>query len=213
MGVETPFVIILVFFSVVCHEIAHGYVALKLGDPTAQRMGRLTFNPISHVDPIGTILLPAFFLITKSPVMLAWAKPVPVDPRHFRNPRKGMMLVAMSGPLTNVLIALVLTAVLHLVGGSLPDVVVHSLAMAALMNVVLTVFNLIPIPPLDGSRIVAYFLHGRTLRSYMSLERYGLFIVFGLLWIGAISSILYPALNFAIRHLDLFRFLPRYMFG
>lgn len=212
MGVETPFVIVLVFFSVVCHEIAHGFVALRLGDPTAYRMGRLTFNPISHIDPVGTIILPAIFLITKSPVLLAWAKPVPVDPRYFKDPRKGMMLVALSGPLTNILIALMLTLLLHVAGNSMPDVLTHTLAMGALMNVVLTVFNLIPVPPLDGSRIVAYFLRGNVLRGYLKLERYGLFIVFGLLWLGVISSILYPFLNFSVRHLDLARYLPLYMF-
>jgi Zn-dependent protease len=212
MGVETPFVIVLVFFSVVCHEIAHGFVALRLGDPTAYRMGRLTFNPISHIDLMGTILLPAILLITRSPVLLAWAKPVPVDPRYFRNPRKGMMLVALAGPLTNLAIALLMTLLLHLAGGVMPDVLVHTLAMAALMNVVLAFFNLIPVPPLDGSRIVAFFLRGRALLGYLRLEGYGMFIVFGLLWLGVINSVLSPLLNFAVRHLDLYHFLPLSMF-
>lgn len=210
MGVETPFIIVLVFFSVVCHEIAHGYVALKLGDPTAYRAGRLTFNPVSHIDPIGTIMLPALFLITHSPIMLAWAKPVPVNPGFFRNPKTGMMWVAIAGPATNFAIAIVLTLLLHLVGTAMPAILMHSLAMAALMNIVLMVFNLLPIPPLDGSRIVARFLNGQALYNYKKLERFGLFIVFGLLWLGVISSILYPALNFAVRHLDLYKYLPRF---
>jgi len=210
MGIETPFIIVLVFFSVVCHEIAHGFVALKLGDPTAYRAGRLTFNPVSHIDPIGTILLPALFLITNSPIMLAWAKPVPVNPGYFRNPKTGMMWVAIAGPATNFALALILTLFLHLAGNLIPAILMHSLAMAALMNIVLMVFNLLPIPPLDGSRIVARFLDGQALYQYKKLERYGLFIVFGLLWLGVISSILYPALNFAIRHLDLYQYLPRF---
>jgi len=210
MGIETPFVIVFVFFSVVCHEIAHGYIALRLGDPTAYRAGRLTFNPVSHIDPIGTILLPALFLITNSPIMLAWAKPVPVNPGYFRNPKSGMMWVAIAGPLTNLAIAIALTLLLHLAGGILPSILVHSLAMAALMNIVLMVFNLLPVPPLDGSRIVARFLKGQALYSYRKLERFGLLIVFGLLWLGVISSILYPALNFAVRHLDLWQYLPRF---
>ena len=210
MGIETPFIIVLVFFSVVCHEIAHGYVALRLGDPTAYRAGRLTFNPISHIDPIGTIMLPALFLITNSPIMLAWAKPVPVNPGFFRNPKTGMMWVAIAGPATNLAIALILTLILHLAGNAMPGILMHSLAMAALMNIVLMVFNLLPIPPLDGSRVVARFLHGQALFTYRKLERFGLFIVFGLLWLGVLSSILYPALNFAIRHLDLYQYLPRF---
>jgi len=94
---EMPLVLVLVFFSVVCHEIAHGFVAYRLGDPTASRMGRLSFNPIVHVDLFGTIILPAILIMTKSPFLFAWAKPVPVNPAYFRNPRKGMMLVAMAG--------------------------------------------------------------------------------------------------------------------
>lgn len=210
MGIETPFIIVLVFFSVVCHEIAHGYVALKLGDPTAYRAGRLTFNPVSHIDPIGTIMLPALFLITNSPIMLAWAKPVPVNPGFFKNPKTGMMWVAIAGPATNFAIAIALTVLLHLVGTAMPAILMHSLAIAALMNIVLMVFNLLPIPPLDGSRIVARFLNGQALYNYRKLERFGLFIVFGLLWLGVISSILYPALNFAVRHLDLYQYLPRF---
>ncbi len=207
MGVETPFIIVFVFFSVVCHEIAHGYVALKLGDPTAYKMGRLTFNPVPHIDMIGTIILPAFLLISNSPILLAWAKPVPVNPGFFRNPKTGMMWVAIAGPATNFAIAIILTLFLHLAGSVLPSILVHSLAMAALMNVVLMVFNLMPIPPLDGSRIVARFLKGQALYNYRKLERFGLFIVFGLLYLGVISSILYPALNFAVRHLDLYQYL------
>jgi len=207
MGIETPFIIIIVFFSVVCHEIAHGYVALKLGDPTAYKMGRLTFNPVPHIDLVGTILLPAFFLISNSPIMLAWAKPVPINPGFFRNPKTGMMWVAIAGPATNFAIAIVLTLFLHLAGSILPSILVHSLAMGALLNIVLMVFNLLPIPPLDGSRIVARFLEGQALYNYRKLERFGLFIVFGLLWLGVISSILYPALNFAVRHLDLYQYL------
>jgi Zn-dependent protease len=184
-------------------------VALRLGDPTAYRMGRLTFNPVSHIDPVGTILLPALFLITNSPIMLAWAKPVPVNPAFFRNPRSGMMWVAASGPATNFTIALLLTGLLHLAGSAMPSILVHSLAMAALMNIVLMVFNLLPIPPLDGSRIVARFLSRQALASYQRLESFGLLIVFGLLWLGVIGDILMPALNFAVRHLDLYAYLPR----
>jgi Zn-dependent protease len=204
---EMPLVLVLVFFSVVCHEIAHGFVAYRLGDPTASRMGRLSFNPIVHVDLFGTIILPAILIMTKSPFLFAWAKPVPVNPAYFRNPRKGMMLVAMAGPATNLAIAIVLSVVLHLSGSFLPAFLAKTFAWVSLINVMLMVFNLIPVPPLDGSRIVARFLKGRTLWHYMKLERYGMFIVFGLLFLGVISTILLPAMGLAVKYLDLAQYL------
>jgi len=202
-----PLVLVMVFFSVVCHEIAHGFVAYRLGDPTASRMGRLSFNPIVHVDIFGTIILPAMLLLIKAPFLFAWAKPVPVNPAYFRNPQKGMMLVAMAGPVTNLAIAIVLSVVLHLSGGILPAFLAKTFAYVSLINIMLMVFNLIPIPPLDGSRIVARFLKGRALWHYMRLERYGMFIVFGLLFLGVISTILLPAMELAVRYLDLARYL------
>lgn len=202
-----PLILVIVFFSVVCHEVAHGYVAYKLGDPTAWRMGRLTFNPLVHIDLFGTIILPGLLLLTGSRFLFAWAKPVPVDPRYFKDPRNGMMLVAIAGPLTNLLIALVLTALLHAAGGFIPVFLTSALAWAALINIVLMVFNLIPIPPLDGSRIVARFLTGKTLWQYMRLERYGMFIVFGLLFLGVISSILQPVMFLAVKTLNIYQFL------
>lgn len=204
---EMPLVLVLVFFSVVCHEIAHGFVAYRLGDPTASRMGRLSFNPIVHVDLFGTIILPAILIMTKSPFLFAWAKPVPVNPAYFRNPRKGMMLVAMAGPATNLAIAIVLSVVLHLSGSFLPAFLAKTFAWVSLINVMLMVFNLIPVPPLDGSRIVARFLKGRALWHYMKLERYGMFIVFGLLFLGVISTILLPAMELAVKYLDLAQYL------
>lgn len=207
MILEMPLVLVIVFFSVVCHEIAHGYVAYRLGDPTAWRMGRLTFNPLVHIDLFGTIILPGLLLLTGSRFLFAWAKPVPVNPQYFRDPKKGMMLVSIAGPATNLGIALALTALLHLTGGFIPKFLASALAWAALINIVLMVFNLIPIPPLDGSRIVARFLKGRTLWQYMRLERYGLFIVFGLLFLGVISSILQPVMYWAVKILNIYQFL------
>ena len=204
---EMPLVLVMVFFSVVCHEIAHGFVAYRLGDPTASRMGRLSFNPIVHVDLFGTIILPAILLMTKSPFLFAWAKPVPVNPAYFRNPRKGMMLVAMAGPAANLAIAVVLSVVLHLSSSFLPAFLAKTFAWVSLINIMLMVFNLIPIPPLDGSRIVARFLKGRALWHYMKLERYGMFIVFGLLFLGVISTILLPAMGLAVKYLDLAQYL------
>lgn len=207
MLLEMPLVLVMVFFSVVCHEIAHGYVAYLLGDPTAWRMGRLTFNPLVHIDIFGTIILPGLLILSGSRFLFAWAKPVPVNPQFFKDRKKGMMLVALAGPATNLAIALLLTGILHIAGGLLPEFLSSALALAALINIVLMVFNLIPIPPLDGSRIVARFLKGRILWQYMKLERFGLFIVFGLLFLGVISSILQPVMTQAVKILDIYQFL------
>lgn len=207
MLMEMPLVLVMVFFSVVCHEIAHGYTALLLGDHTAERMGRLSFNPIVHVDLFGTIILPAILIISQSPFLFAWAKPVPVNPAYFRDPRKGMMLVALAGPAANLVIAIILSIVLFLAGGILPAFLTKTIAWVSLINIMLMVFNLLPIPPLDGSRIVARFLKGKALWHYMKLERFGMFIVFGLLFLGVISSILYPAMNLAVRLLGLLPYL------
>ncbi|MEA3266233.1 MAG: site-2 protease family protein [Candidatus Fermentibacteria bacterium] len=207
MLMEMPLVLVMVFFSVVCHEIAHGYTAFRLGDPTASRMGRLSFNPIVHIDLFGTIILPAMLIFMKSPFLFAWAKPVPVNPAYFRDPKKGMMLVALAGPATNLAIALVLSALLFAAGGILPAFLSRTFAYVSVINVMLMVFNLLPIPPLDGSRIVANFLKPKALWSYMKLERFGMFIVFGLLFTGVISSILYPAMNLAVRVLGLAQYL------
>lgn len=207
MDLSAPLVIILVFFSVICHEIAHGYTAYRLGDPTAYRMGRLTFNPLPHIDIFGTIILPILLTVIGSSVLLAWAKPVPVDPRYFRRPRTGMMWVSIAGPGTNFVLAAIFAAAAHLASGFAPGFVLKSFASVALINVVLTVFNLFPVPPLDGSRIVARFLKGGVLLRYLSLEPFGMFIVFGLLYLGVFSRIAIPALDLAVRVLDLGRFL------
>ncbi len=207
MLLEMPLVLVMVFFSVVCHEIAHGYVAYLLGDPTAWRMGRLTFNPLVHIDIFGTIILPGLLILSGSRFLFAWAKPVPVNPQFFKDRKKGMMLVALAGPATNLAIALLLTGILHIAGGLMPEFLSSAVALAALINIVLMVFNLIPIPPLDGSRIVARFLKGRILWQYMKLERFGLFIVFGLLFLGVISSILQPVMTQAVKILDIYQFL------
>jgi Zn-dependent protease len=198
---ETPLVLVLIFFSVVCHEISHGLAAWKLGDPTAWRMGRLSFNPMVHIDIFGTILLPLFLLLMGSRFLFAWAKPVPVNPAYFRNRKRGMMLVAAAGPVTNLTLAVLMSLLLKLAGGVMPGFLARAIATTALMNVILMAFNLIPIPPLDGSRIVANFLRGSLYWNYMRLERYGMMIVFGLLFLGVISRLLYPVMILGIRFL------------
>lgn len=209
MDLSTPLILIVVFFSVVCHELAHGMVAWKLGDPTAWRAGRLTFNPLPHIDLFGTIILPVMLRLLGSSVLFAWAKPVPVDARYFKNPRKGMMLVAASGPGTNLVLAVLLALAVHALNGTMPFWVLKGLAFGSLINVILMVFNLVPIPPLDGSRIVAGFLRGRALWNYLRLEPYGLFITFGLLYLGFFSGMFDAAERLAVSALGLLRFLIR----
>ena len=165
--------------SMVLHELAHAVVATRLGDPTPREHGRLTLNPISHLDPIGT----AMFAITYwlSSFMFGWAKPVLVQPRYFRHPKEYMALVAVAGPVTNFLIALVTVAVIvhEPIGVDAFEV----LLLLFQVNVVLGVFNLFPIPPLDGSRIVGAFMDDATYARWSALDQYGILFLFGLLFV------------------------------
>lgn len=169
------------------HEAAHGYVAHMLGDPTAKNAGRLTLNPFRHLDLIGTIV---FFV-----ARFGWAKPVPVDARYFRNPRKGMMLVALAGPGANFLLAALFALVVHGLllldmpapGGIAEKIIVPAYLIAqagVFVNLILGVFNLLPLPPLDGSNILAYFLPPRLAYKYLSLGRYGFIILIGIILLG-----------------------------
>ena len=176
--------------ALVLHEVAHGYVAYRLGDPTARSMGRLTLNPLKHLDPLGTI---AFFIFS-----FGWAKPVPVDPRYFENPRKGMLLTAVAGPCTNFGLAALFAAVMHLCmafpfsQGTLTEqiiVPVYLIAQAGVfVNLILGVFNLLPIPPLDGSNVLAYFLPPELAHKFMSLDRYGFVILIGIILAGRLAG-------------------------
>jgi Zn-dependent protease len=193
----------IILFSVICHEVAHGLVALALGDPTAYRRGRLTLNPVPHIDPIGTILIPAVLVYSASPILFGWAKPVPINPAYFRQPRTGMMWVAAAGPATNLLLAAILAGLYHLLGSTSPDWLMYAIAMGFLLNIVLMTFNLLPLPPLDGSRIVARFLPAPLLRYYAQLEPFGMFIIVGLLYSGVLHNILVPVRVAAIRFFGL----------
>ena len=163
------------FGSVILHEVAHGWVAYRLGDPTAKLAGRLTLNPLAHVDLTGTILLPLLLVLLRSPFIIGWAKPVPINPLYFRRPYRGMMLVGAAGPLTNLTLAgtaLVVWYPLHQVP-AVPGVILEALGAVILINIILAAFNLIPIPPLDGSRILAYFLPPRGRLLLRRLEPFG----------------------------------------
>jgi Zn-dependent protease len=187
-----------VVFAITVHEVAHGWVAKKLGDNTADRQGRLTLNPINHIDLVGTILLPGILLLTGAGFIFGWAKPVPVDPRNFKSPRQDMMYVAMAGPISNLLMALG-WAIIARIGVSLSDIeavalpLIYSGIAGITINLVLALINFLPIPPLDGSRIVAGLLPERMAWQYYRLEPYGFYLLLFLLISGGLGLILgYP---------------------
>ena len=197
----------ILVFSAILHEIMHGFVAEKLGDPTARLAGRLTLNPIKHIDPFMSILLPLLLIISGSPVIFGAAKPVPVDPFNLKDGKKDMALVALAGPLTNLVLAItaaLLIRVVNLTSSNLGDwifIVLFILHLIVKLNLLLAIFNLLPIPPLDGSKIVAMFLPDRQAAIYLSISSIGIFIIFFLLYfpIGGFSlgEVLFNLLNFA----------------
>lgn len=179
--------LIILIYSAILHEIAHGYVAERLGDPTARIMGRLTLNPIPHIDPFLSILMPLMLILIGSPVIFGGAKPVPVDPFNLREGRKDIALVSLAGPATNLILAILATIVLRLFfGGELAfaadlNLLQFIFSQIVFLNVILAIFNLLPIPPLDGSKIFALLLPERQARTYLSLGSIGTFILLLLL--------------------------------
>jgi Zn-dependent protease len=171
----------LVVLSITTHEASHGFVADRLGDPTARERGRLTLNPLRHIDLFFTILLPLFLILSGTGIILGGAKPVPVNVSRLRNPRRDWALVGAAGPLSNFAIALGLALLLSLLaraGLALPESpLAEVLAIGIFANVLLAVFNLMPIPPLDGSRVIQYVLSGNALKAYVRLERFGLLVI------------------------------------
>lgn len=181
---------LVLLFSVIVHEVAHGYVAWLNGDPTARLAGRITLNPIPHIDPIGTILLPLLLLATGSRVIFGWARPVPVNPSYYRNYRLGEVTCSFAGPASNLLLAMLFALILHFKSG-LPGLVLLAY-YGCTINIFLALFNLLPIPPLDGSHLVAAFLPFRLLRLYRYLEPVGFIIILLLFYTGILQLILMP---------------------
>jgi Zn-dependent protease len=169
----------LLLASLVIHELAHGWVAWKLGDPTAKQHGRLTLNPVRHLDVWGSIMLVVTFLGSGGTFFFGWAKPVPISPWHFKDPQRGMMLVGLAGPVANVALALVAAGLVWLTYSS-SLFVAQALALAFVLNVVLGALNLVPIPPLDGSRVVGGLLPRDLYLRWAALDRYGNYVFLGL---------------------------------
>ncbi len=211
--------VVPIVFSIVLHEVAHGWMAYRLGDPTAKNLGRLTLNPIPHIDLMGTIILPILMIVMKGPVF-GWAKPVPFNPHNFHQHidiRNGTMWVALAGPGSNLLLALIFSFVLVLVNKFIPTshvfvyVLLSELAKAVIyLNLFLAFLNLIPIPPLDGSKVVMRFLPTKYYHYYLRLERYGMIILIILLVSGGLSHLVLGPVDFFYKA---FLWLPRFLFN
>lgn len=199
----------ILLFSIIVHEYSHGYVAMKHGDDTARIMGRLTFNPLSHIDLVGTIILPIICIYNGLPVF-GWAKPVPVNPFRLRDPEKDMVKVAIAGPLSNIMLAIlgvlifklfISLGVFKFVSGELVGKLMWYFIS---LNIILAIFNLIPIPPLDGSKVLMGFLPRNMAIEYEKLSRYGFIILIILLVTGIIRHILLPPFYLAIKMIENF---------
>ncbi|MFW6111512.1 MAG: site-2 protease family protein [Candidatus Bipolaricaulota bacterium] len=197
------------FPAVIVHEVSHGYVAWKLGDPTAKRAGRLTLNPVPHIDPVGTVLLPLGLILINlisggGIFVIGWAKPVPIDPRYFRDSERGMLMVGAAGPLSNVLMLSLAAGLGRLLvrvyfwtfqgiqgeaflaqfARNGLETLIYFLGVFVFINILLAMFNLIPIPPLDGSRILSYFVSYRGKQIMAQMEQYGFLIILAVLFLG-----------------------------
>lgn len=191
--------VIILVFSAILHEIAHGFIAERLGDPTARLAGRLTLNPIPHIDPIMSIAVPLLLIVSGSPIIFGAAKPVPVNPLMLREGRKDIALVALAGPATNLILAILGAFLIKSVGVIIPDLV-PALFLFVRFNLALGFLNLIPVPPLDGSKFFSFVLPERIAQQYFALAPFGIFILFLLLLMTPIGDLL-GALIFNSLHL------------
>ena len=187
----------IVLGSLTVHEAAHAWTADRLGDPTARLLGRVSFNPVVHIDPIGTIVLPLLAALSGLPI-LGWAKPVPVNVRQLREPRRDFMLVAAAGPASNILLAVLAALVIRAVFGE-ASLVRDGLLQVVVINVLLAVFNLVPVPPLDGGNVLAGLLPQNAAGIFVALRPYGFLVLYALMFTGALSAIVMPPSYFLIR--------------
>lgn len=191
--------LLILLFSVIIHEVMHGLVAKKFGDNTADRAGRLTLNPLPHIDPIGTILMPLIFIFSQSGIILGWAKPVPVNPLNFSNIRKGELFVSAAGVLANFGLAAVCALAFHIFNSLpyvFPELIGGLLLFGVRINLFLGVFNLLPIPPLDGSKVLLSQLPYNLAKEYQKVERYGFILLLFLVFI--FPGPLFLLLNFLV---------------
>ncbi|CAC9989915.1 FIG004556: membrane metalloprotease [uncultured Gammaproteobacteria bacterium] len=188
-------------FAITVHEFAHGWVANQRGDSTARMLGRLTLNPIKHIDPVGTILMPAILFFTGSPFLFGWAKPVPINFNALKSPKQDMILVALAGPVSNFIMALLWLLVIVFALNLQSQLLIDMAHFGIAINLVLGVFNLLPLPPLDGSRVVSALLPNHLAYRYNKLEAYGLYILLGLLFLGIFERVILPVVNFILNYL------------
>lgn len=192
-------------FAITVHEAAHGYAARRLGDRTAQMLGRLTLNPIKHIDPVGTLLVPMLLLMSGAGFIFGWAKPVPVSPRNFKNPGKDMAIVAAAGPASNLVMALFWAIIMRLVAGPLSGIgnlaepIFLMAQFGLVINALLAVLNMLPIPPLDGGRVAVGLLPPKASMGLGKVEPYGMWILVGLMVSGLLSPILWPGISLVTR--------------
>ena len=191
--------IIPVLLAITVHEAAHGYAAKHFGDKTAYYLGRITLNPIKHIDPLGTVVIPGMLLLLSAPFLFGWAKPVPVNFSNLNNPKKDMMWVALAGPASNLVMAIIWAIILGLFKSSGTSHALFVIGMAQvgiMINLVLMLLNLLPIPPLDGGRMAVSLLPSPWSYKLASIERYGMFILIFLIVSGLLSAILLPLVRF-----------------
>lgn len=192
------FLVIILVFSAVIHEFSHGWMANHLGDPTAKHMGRLTLNPIPHIDLMGSVLVPLFLIIANVGIIFAWAKPVPYNPYNLRDKKNGEMLVALAGPVSNLIVAVIFGIIVQIMMmQGIDSSIIMLFGLIIFINIILAIFNLLPIPPLDGSRILFHFLPYSMRGVRETLERHGMLILLiFIFFLSGFRLVIWPILIF-----------------